>query len=56
MTGACLWCKKGLVGSRFRVRGTPYSICPKHVGGLPSEASNLLYNVECTCADRKSVV
>ncbi len=52
MTGACLWCKKRLAGSRFRIRGTPYSICPEHVGGLPSESSSLLYDVECTCASR----
>jgi hypothetical protein len=52
MPKACLWCKKQLAGSRFRIRGTPYSICPEHVGGLPSESSSLLYNVECTCASR----
>jgi hypothetical protein len=49
MPGACLWCKKRLVGSRYRIHGTPYSICPEHVGALPSEASSLLYNIERAC-------
>jgi hypothetical protein len=49
MSLTCLWCKKRLVGSRFRIGGTPYSVCPEHVGGRPhSEVFSLGYIVECT--------